>query len=345
MIPVTLAKTEAQENIGWIVTYVLLLDAQGQRVLPLWFYQTDTMSRDLPLQTSLQKDLTATTLARPLTLDLLTRLLKTLKGTLEGIIIDFLQGEVLSAQITIQDQQGRQHNVPASLNDALALAVSLNCSLLVSETALEKRGVTLAEYGTDLQQQLETVFRLLQNSPEQLTLKKEPHNLDFSDGLYGWLFLGNPEQVDYHLDTETTGSGKASLSIELHDAQPDTSTKEKSEVDVCIISHEGFLPVRYRGQQVRMLAILKTENVQQANLHLTVSGPPVESPRSTSGYRPNYLHEYNTTKNPIEGTRDWTSHELIIDVPADAYTITPYLVVEGEGKLWLDKIAFEIIAE
>jgi bifunctional DNase/RNase len=211
MVPVTVAKAQTQEKMGWGVTFLLLLDEQKQRALPLWFYQTDAMVGGLPVQTSLQQDLTAAALARPRTLDLLMRLLKTLGGTLEGIEIDFLQGEVLSAHVSLRDQQHRQHRASACLNEALALAVRCSSTISVGETVLERKGVVLAAYGTNLQQQLETVFHLLCNDPERLFLKKEPSNLDFTDGLRGWQFLGDPEQVDYRLDTTTIHTGKASL--------------------------------------------------------------------------------------------------------------------------------------
>ncbi len=340
MVPVTVAKIQTQEKMGWVVTSLLLLDEHKQRVLPLWFYHIDAVVGELPVQTSLQQDLTAAALARPLTLDLLMRLLNTLGGTLEGIEIDFLQGEVLSAHVSLRDQQHNQHRVSACLNEALALAVRCSSTIQVSETVLERKGVVLAAYGTNLEQQLETIFHLLCTGSERLHLKKEPYNLDFTDGLRGWQFLGDPEQVDYRLDTTTTHTGKASLAIVLYEEPSVTTAMEKPPVSV-YISHEGFLADQYRGQRLRMIAILKAEHVQLAHLHLQVGGPQVEDPRSSSGVRPGYEQEVNTLASPIVGTCDWTPYELIIDVPADADKITPYLIAEGEGKLWLDRIDFE----
>jgi bifunctional DNase/RNase len=342
MIPVTLGKVLTQENMGWTVTYVILLNEQRQLALPLWFYQPDEMTGGLSLQTSLRKDLADAALARPLTLDLLTRLLNTLGGTLEGINIDFLQGEVLFAQVYVHDRQQNLHIARARLNDALPLAVQLNNRVMVSEEVLERKGIALTEYGATLEQQLETIAHLMHKNPDLLYLKKEPYNLDFADGLHHWQFLGDPERADYHLDTETTCTGNASLAITLHENQPDTTAMEQPPVAV-YINHEGFLAEQYRGQRLRMIATLKTENVQQANLYLKVSGPPVEDTRFSSEQRPGYEHEVNTTAEPLKGTDDWAQHELTIDVAADALTISPYLIVEGEGKLWLDSICFEVM--
>lgn len=338
MVPVTLAKTYVQENMGWRVTYLLLLDKQKQRVLPLWFSQQDALPGGIPVQTTLQKDVKTTMLARPLTLDLLTRLLTRLEGTLDAIAIDMLHHGVLTAWVSLRDRQQRYQKVPAPLNDALALAMRLNSTITVSQTVLERRGIVLTEHGSTLEERMETVFHHLCKAPELVLLRKEPHNFDFTDELRGWQVLGNPERVNYHLDPITFRTGKASLAITL--AQ-ESDTIEGPPISVRI-SHEGFLAQLYRGQRLRMTAVLKTEHVQQAQLHLQVRGPFIENPNTPSGYHPGDTHEVNTIQEPIAGTRDWTSYELLIDVPTDAWTITPYLIVEGEGKLWLDRIDFEV---
>ena len=84
------------------------------------------------------------------------------------------------------------------------------------------------------------------------------------------------------------------------------------------LKHEDILPDPYRGQHIRLVAYLKTENAEQASLHLGVSAPSLEP----GGTFPTYYSTDN--QQPIKGTQDWQRHELVIDVPEDAYSLAPW---------------------
>lgn len=339
MIPVRVAKTQTFAGMGFEGTGVILLDEQRQRALPLWLYQPGDLE-GIALHTSLKKDVVSTTLARPRTLDLLAGLLKTLGGELEEIHIDLLQHNVLYAQIYLRNQSGR-HTIKALLDDALPLAIKLNSTINVADTVPERNWVDLVDQGSTLEQQLAIIMHTMQTNPAALFLKREPRNLDFTDGLQGWQFMGDPECFHYSIDKQTTCTGKASLAIELR--QKASNATDIMPPASALFHHEGFLAEHYRGQRLRMITRIKAEYLQQLHIHLTVSGPPDESASENAGTPPpSYGFDANKTVGPLTAVSDWTRHEVVTDIPHDAFSISYHFIIEGECKFWLDDIHFEV---
>ncbi|MBO0790611.1 MAG: bifunctional nuclease family protein [Ktedonobacteraceae bacterium] len=332
MIPVKLARTLQQEDMGCIGTYAILLDEQKRRALPLWFSRYSDQIGEIPVHTSLQKDLANLRKAQLLTTDFIAKVLDTSEGTIEEISIDFLYGDRLFAHIRLRDQHRLLHTLQARLDDALSLAVRLKSPLTVAEEVLERLGINLMEAQTPLEQQLEAIAHTLQTNPDLLCLRKGPR--DFTDGLRGWMFVGDPEFCNYWLDTQTTYTGKASLAISLRERLLDET---QSIAPSAVLGYEGVLAERYRGKRLLMVIYIKAEQVEQANLILTVSGPPIAPEQSS------YAYATDMSDNPIEGTCDWTRRELVIDIPDDALVISYQLQIQGACKIWLDGIRFEVV--
>lgn len=45
----------------------------------------------------------------------------------------------------------------------------------------------------------------------------------------------------------------------------------------------------------------------------------------------------------VTGTSDWTKYEIVLDVPDSASKIGFGAILSGEGKLWLDAVAFDVV--
>jgi hypothetical protein len=47
----------------------------------------------------------------------------------------------------------------------------------------------------------------------------------------------------------------------------------------------------------------------------------------------------------ISGTTDWTTAEIVLDVPSDAEKLFFGLILDGSGKTWMRELTFEIVDE
>lgn len=343
-IPVTLAKIIRQEKSCQII--VILLAEQLQMVLPLLF--TGMRSHLADMRTRAFSYYEPTT--APLTSDLIVHILDVLGGTVEEITIDTLQEDLLYAQVRLHTTTA-VHTLRARLDDALLLALRLNCTLSVSENVFHTMGISLVDKGETKEQQIDAIIGMMSWLPQRtdsqapatfnsLLTSNTPRNLDFSDALHGWMIFGypvNPKAYEIHFDPSTTFNGKNSLAITLHDAEPaqqESFIKER----MLSVTHEGFLAAGYRGQRLQMTTYVKAEDVKRANFHLAIIGPNVEpnNVRTTQHMTSTHLH-------PVEGSSDWTRYELVIDVPENANSIQVSFSMEGHGKIWLDSIRFAAV--
>ena len=141
-IPVTLAKIIRQEKSCQII--VILLAEQLQMVLPLLF--TGMRSHLADMRTRAFSYYEPTT--APLTSDLIVHILDVFGGTVEEITIDTLQEDILYAQVRLHTTTA-VHTLRARLDDALLLALRLNCTLSVSENVFHTMGISLVDQGRD----------------------------------------------------------------------------------------------------------------------------------------------------------------------------------------------------
>ena len=51
----------------------------------------------------------------------------------------------------------------------------------------------------------------------------------------------------------------------------------------------------------------------------------------------------NMQGRPIKGTNDWTRYEIVLDVPQPATNLAFGVLLDGQGKLWIDDIQFQIV--
>jgi len=309
-------------------TIFLLLDEQPQRLLALQLWE---QTSHIPLQATAAQGAVP---AEPLTSDLLASVLHALGGALEEIAIDTLPNEHLYARLHLRDQRGL-HSVNANLNDALRLAHREQSRISVSEEVLARRAVSLADYGATEQESLTEISRRAEQDPDSVRPPaREPLNLDFSHGLRGWHFQRDSTYGSYALDPDTTPTGKTSLAITLH--QPFTHGSPG------VLYYQGFLAEQYRGQRVRLSAYVKIEQMHQPGLELHASWPTGKiSPLTGRDADASCLT--HSLIVPHAGDSSWARHEMVIDVPAKARSISFELGTYEQGKLWLDGIEFVIV--
>jgi RNA polymerase sigma factor (sigma-70 family) len=318
MIKVSIAKVIPQQNYR---TLVVLQDKTQQRVLSIWLKVdwTDPIDRMRMLPQ------TQNAPAEPLTTDFMVNLLQATGSTISSIEIENLQDELLYARVHIQSH-GEERHLKARLNDAIPLALRLNSDLYVADAVMEKLGQKLPTQ-TKMSDQIDTMSKALTDKMytgmmgQTAVTRKEPRNLDFSDGLHGWWFIGFPKDAStYQIDQTVKRSTKGSLLITNQDAQP---------VSSAVLYHEGFLADNYLSKRLRLYASVKTNDVKHVAIVVELNGSREA------------LRLRQVSAPIIRGTTNWTTYEIIFDVPNDTAFIKFSLRMMGAGRVWLDKIGFE----
>ncbi len=109
-------------------TYVMLKDAVKKRGLDIQVGHFEAFA--------ISSGLEGQKWERPMTHDLLGQVMAALGATLRQVLITEHREDVYFAEMELTDRGGSPVTVPARPSDAIALALRLNASILVSETLL-----------------------------------------------------------------------------------------------------------------------------------------------------------------------------------------------------------------
>ena len=143
----------------------------------------------------------------------------------------------------------------------------------------------------------------------------------------GWFKAGS-DPNDYDMGTENTRSlsftGSASGYIRNNKPNPRGFGTYMQMFDA----------TDYRGKRVRLSAYVKSENVKEwAGVWMRV-----DRDRKAVAFD-------NMQDRPIKGSNDWTPHAVVLDVDVNATAIAFGILLRGEGRLWIDGVAFEVVGE
>ena len=108
---------------------VVLKDVQGQAILPIWVgvYEANAIALEIEkVQTP-----------RPMTHDLLQKVIESTGGQLEKVVINDLRAETWFAQLVIKNG-GKTVEVDARPSDAMAIAVRTNAPVFINPDALNR---------------------------------------------------------------------------------------------------------------------------------------------------------------------------------------------------------------
>ncbi len=51
----------------------------------------------------------------------------------------------------------------------------------------------------------------------------------------------------------------------------------------------------------------------------------------------------NMQDRPIKGTKEWTPFDVVLDVAADATSISLGILLSGAGEVWMRNLSFEVV--
>ena len=118
---------------------VILKDAASNRYLPIWIgpYEADAITIHL-------QDVQV---PRPLTHDLVIKVIDELGAKVERVIVSDLHNDTFYARI-ILTVSGKEVSIDARPSDAVAVAVRADCTIYVEDEVMERAGVVPEEEST-----------------------------------------------------------------------------------------------------------------------------------------------------------------------------------------------------
>ena len=119
-----------------------------KRYLPIWIGPAEADAIAVKLQ--------GVNVPRPLTHDLLSSIIATLKASIDSIIVNDLKNDTFYAKI-ILNTEGEQTEIDSRPSDALALAVRVEAPIYADESVLDRAGILLdKETGKPIMDEAET---------------------------------------------------------------------------------------------------------------------------------------------------------------------------------------------
>jgi hypothetical protein len=148
-------------------------------------------------------------------------------------------------------------------------------------------------------------------------------NLGFEGGIEGWELYGSKPQ-DYSIGSDNVVVHKGIASGYIKSIR-------RNATGFGTMMH-SFNAGIYRGKRVRMTAYVKTEKISGwSGLWMRVDGPGKQSIID------------NMENRPITGDSEWTRYECVLEVPEGSKAILFGILIEGNGKAWVDDFNFEIV--
>jgi RNA polymerase sigma-70 factor, ECF subfamily len=264
--------------------------------------------------------------------DLAGQLLAAAGGSVTGVEIDELGPNVLAARIGVAGLAGTRQ-VTAPPGSALALAAALGVPVRVPDVLIDRLAIPVT--GDDLSMPFVT-----RTPPRPAGRRSGPQNLGFASGLDGWTIGGSSraEVTGAHWNdyTVTAAGGAATVSATVPQPYGD------------VFLGQEWLADDYRGTTVTLQAEVRSEDVGgHAELSLDIVSqaegrdpgramhpPPGDLPRPVQRVHRDRRH----LSEDINGTRDWTRHQITGQVPADAEHMGFELTLTGPGSVWLRNV-------
>jgi hypothetical protein len=140
-----------------------------------------------------------------------------------------------------------------------------------------------------------------------------------------WSAQPDTTQYQVSVDSSVAYSGHRSLRLEaLAGATSDTWTAVRQAAD----------PSPFRGHRLRLTAAGRTVDVGRASIWLRIEG--------LVGRTATMLAFDNMEPDrTIGGTTEWTSYEIVLDVPAEASVMVFGPLLVGPGRFWIDQFRLE----
>ncbi|MEO0101391.1 MAG: bifunctional nuclease family protein, partial [candidate division WOR-3 bacterium] len=136
---------------------VFLKEVSGNRVLPIFIGPAEAAA----IMYALEK----VKFERPLTLDLMKRLVEGLGGKIQRVVITEIRDNTFFAEI-IMEREGNKIVIDARPSDSVGLALKVNCPIFCEEEVMASCGIVIPETDEDRIKEIEDWLR--KTEPEDL---------------------------------------------------------------------------------------------------------------------------------------------------------------------------------
>ncbi len=140
MDPVPMQLVGVRIELPSNVPILLLRETDGARYLPIWIGPNEATAIALALQGAEPQ--------RPMTHDLLTLVITSLKATVVRVDVTELSGGTFFANL-VMDQEGSETVISARPSDAIAVAARTEAPIFADRALLEEAGVEIEEDGQE----------------------------------------------------------------------------------------------------------------------------------------------------------------------------------------------------
>ena len=141
-------------------------------------------------------------------------------------------------------------------------------------------------------------------------------------GPAGWTLVGT-DRSSYAMDRDTLVAHAGKSSGRLMNVR---ESRGFGTMMQCIDQAD------YAGKRVRFSAYVKARDVSNwAGVWMRIDGPS------------HSLGFDNMHDRPIKGTRDWARYDVVLDVAKEATGICLGLLLDGDGKVWMSGVTFEVV--
>ncbi|MCS7221909.1 MAG: bifunctional nuclease family protein [Anaerolineae bacterium] len=141
---------------------VVLKEVGGERYLPIYIGPFEADAITIELQ--------GVEVARPLTHDLLKRMIETLGARVSHVVVNDLQNDTFYARIAL-DVDGEEIEVDSRPSDAIALAVRAKVAMYVAEEVMDRAGVVPEKDIQELSEVIENEGEDLEEEPSDEDLE------------------------------------------------------------------------------------------------------------------------------------------------------------------------------
>lgn len=146
-----------------------------------------------------------------------------------------------------------------------------------------------------------------------------------------WILRGS-RPSDYEVDTQMVEGAAQGEALHIS-ARPGAATNIQSYGTLMQMIPVGTLA----GKRIRLSARLKSRRAEHLTLWMRTDWPGGPQGRGSPTF-------YNMADQPIQGSHDWRSYAVVLNVPADVTAIGFGVVLgSGRGEAWADTFKIESV--
>ncbi|MFJ7934884.1 helix-turn-helix transcriptional regulator [Sporosarcina sp. NPDC096371] len=161
----------------------------------------------------------------------------------------------------------------------------------------------------------------------RILIAKKEEEVQMTTAIKGWFLSGShPNHYQMGIDHTIVHGGKASGYLQSN------TVFDENEFATMM---QQFKADQFRGTRIKLSCFVKSEGVRGfAGMWMRVDNQAGD-----------VLQFDNMSNRPIVGTSDWNFYSIVLDIPKEGTIISFGMLLQGEGKVWMDQFSFDEVDE